>query len=112
MRCRAWFDIFYEHVNYFRLSDFDRMFGTVLESGHVFGGQYLYVVADLATLRTPAFDKDGTVVFPIEFLRSLDQMAGIARTGARHAAWGGASQGVIFSIYLLSAGGDIDDVIE
>src|SRR3546814_9335071 len=35
MRCRAWFDIFYEHVNYIRLSDFDRMFGTVLARGHV-----------------------------------------------------------------------------
>ena len=48
---RAWFDFFYEHVNYFRLSDFHRLFGTVLESGRLFGGQYLYVVADLATLR-------------------------------------------------------------
>jgi len=47
---RAWFDIFYEHVNYFRLSDFSRMFGTVLEAGRIFGGQYLYVVAELASL--------------------------------------------------------------
>ena len=46
---RAWFDIFYEHVNYFRLADLDSMFGTVHEAGHLFGGQYLYVVADLAT---------------------------------------------------------------
>jgi SAM-dependent methyltransferase len=44
---KAWFDIFYEHVNYFRLNDFYRMFQTIYESGHVFGGQYLYVVADL-----------------------------------------------------------------
>jgi len=50
-RHRAWFDVFYEHVNYFRLSDFHRMFGTVLQSGRIFGEQYLYVVADLATLR-------------------------------------------------------------
>ena len=50
---RAWFDIFYEHVNYFRLDDFHRMFGTVRESGHLFGGQYLYAIADLATLRAP-----------------------------------------------------------
>ena len=49
----AWFDIFYEHVNYFRLADFDRMFGTLYEAGHTFGGQYLYAVADLATLRMP-----------------------------------------------------------
>src|SRR4051812_26545851 len=37
---RAWFDLFYEHVNYFRLDDFHRLFGTVLESGRAFGGQY------------------------------------------------------------------------
>ncbi len=47
---RAWFDISYEHVNYFRLSDFYRMFGTVHDAGHVFNGQYIYAVADLATL--------------------------------------------------------------
>ena len=26
----SWFDVFYEHVNYFRLSDFERMFGKVI----------------------------------------------------------------------------------
>ncbi len=50
---RAWFDIFYEHVNYFRLDDFHRMFGRVRECGHIFGGQYLYAIADLTTLRAP-----------------------------------------------------------
>jgi len=34
---RAWFDVFYEHVNYFRLSDFLSMFGTIYESGRLFG---------------------------------------------------------------------------
>src|SRR5690606_2119789 len=29
---RAWFDLFYEHVNYFRLDDLRRCFGTVLEA--------------------------------------------------------------------------------
>ncbi len=33
---RAWFDIFYEHVNYFRLTDFHRMFGRVISSGRLF----------------------------------------------------------------------------
>ena len=39
---RAWFDIFYEHVNYFRLSDFYRMFEVISEAGHVFNGQDVY----------------------------------------------------------------------
>jgi hypothetical protein len=46
-RAQSWFDLFYEHVNYFRLDDLRRMFGTVHEAGHLFGGQYLYIVADL-----------------------------------------------------------------
>ena len=46
---RAWFDIFYEHVNYFRLTDFQRLFQRIEDSGHLFGGQYLYVVAELAS---------------------------------------------------------------
>jgi hypothetical protein len=47
---RAWFDIFYEHLNYFCLTDFDRMFDRVIQKGRFFGDQYLYVVADLASL--------------------------------------------------------------
>ncbi len=47
----AWFDLFYEHVNYFRLCDLRNMFSTVIESGTIFGGQYLYIVADLHSLK-------------------------------------------------------------
>jgi SAM-dependent methyltransferase len=32
-RHRAWFDIFYEHVNYFRLEDFSRLFDRVIAAG-------------------------------------------------------------------------------
>ena len=72
LRKRAWFDIFYEHVNYFRLNDFDRMFGRVIKSGRFFGDQYLYVVADLASLQEPAFDQSDSVDFPSDFLQGLN----------------------------------------
>lgn len=36
---RAWFDIFYGHVNYFRLSDFKRIFGRIERCGSIFGDQ-------------------------------------------------------------------------
>lgn len=68
---RAWFDIFYEHVNYFRLHDFDRMFSRVIRKGRFFGNQYLYVVADLASLREPVFDQSNTVDFSFDFLGEL-----------------------------------------
>lgn len=108
---RAWFDIFYEHVNYFRLVDFHRMFGTVYESGHIFGGQYLYAVVDLATMQTPALDPSDTFTFPVDFLSDIDRVASIAK-GKRNAVWGGASKGVIFSLYMQRAEVDIDYVID
>jgi SAM-dependent methyltransferase len=100
---RAWFDIFYEHVNYFRLDDFRRMFGTVHDCGHVFGGQYLYVIADLASLREPVAGTDGEVTMPADFLSRLDTSAHIAANAARNAVWGASSKGVIFSVHLARA---------
>lgn len=84
---KAWFDIFYEHVNYFRLSDFNRIFGTVIESGRLFGGQYLYVVAELASLRIPVLDKTDRVDFPIDFSGTLGKKGQINQ--GTTAIWGG-----------------------
>lgn len=87
---RAWFDIFYEHVNYFRLSDLRRMFGKIIDSGKLFGGQYLYVVAELATLKNPEIDLDDRVVFPVDFTSS------IARFKDKQATIWGGHQRVLF----------------
>lgn len=108
-RQHAWFDLFYEHVNYFRLADFSRLFGTLHEAGHCFGGQYLYAVADLASLREPVAGTDARFEFPPAM------QADVARTAARlkaarlagrpdAAVWGGASKGVIFSLLMARAG--------
>ncbi len=115
VRHDAWFDIFYEHVNYFRLADFERMFGTLHEVGHAFGGQYLYAVADLATLRTPRRRAGDDFAFPPGFLSSLDACeARLAAQppGAPRAIWGGASKGVIFALFMERAGTPIDTVID
>jgi hypothetical protein len=114
---RAWFDIFYEHVNYFRISDFQRIFAKVYESGHTFAGQYIYVVADLATLTVPHLDKADDFAFPSDFLDTLFNYAEMIRvSGApnkRHSIiWGGASKGVIFSLLMERAGANIDFVID
>ena len=93
---RAWFDIFYEHVNYFRLSDFKRIFGEVIDSGKLFGGQYLYIVAELASLRKPKIDMNDRVAFPDDFLDAL----GGNLLKQCSAIWGGASKGVIFSLLM------------
>lgn len=107
---RAWFDVFYEHVNYFRLSDFHRMFGTVVASGRIFGGQYLYVVADLATLRDPTIDQNDRVKIPEDFVAKLESISpGETQTAV---VWGGASKGVIFSLLRQRKGRPVTAVID
>lgn len=115
IRNRAWFDIFYEHVNYFRLQDFLKMFGAVHESGHLFGGQYLYVVADLASLRRPVAAND-VCILPPDFLRSIRRLVARitakAASEAEHAIWGASSKGVIFAIHMLRAGVPIRHAVD
>ena len=107
---RAWFDIFYEHVNYFRLSDLKRMFDRVIDSGVLFGGQYLYVVAELGSLRVPQFDPNDAVRFPPDFTASLIPSGKQAEQAA--CVWGGASKGVIFSLLRERAAYPVSTVID
>lgn len=112
---RAWFDIFYEHVNYFRIQDFSRMFGHIYDCGHVFGGQYLYVLADLATLRQPVALHGDHVEMPDDFMSGVNRAAVLVRTATgrkKNVVWGGASKGVIFLLYMQRAGVVIDGVID
>jgi hypothetical protein len=107
---KTWFDVFYEHVNYFRLGDFDRIFGNVLESGRIFGGQYLYVVAELSSVRSPEMPLRGEVDFPSDFTSRIQQR----EQGApfETIVWGGASKGVIFSIMKERVGQPVKIVID
>ena len=111
---RAWFDIFYEHVNYFRPADFQRMFGQAHEAGHLFGGQYQYVVAELASLRDPA---SCGAAEPVDLRDGF--MSGIVRCAALAAAtpgpkalWGASSKGVIFAHHLAQAGVTFDMAVD
>lgn len=112
-RRRAWFDVFYEHVNYFRLDDFRRMFGRIHEAGHLFGGQYLYVVADIVSLRDATLEPTAPLAFPADFAASIGRFAErINRRGSRAVVWGGASKGVIFSLFMQRMGAQIDCVVD
>ena len=107
---RAWFDIYYEHVNYFRLSDFYRIFTDVLESGKLFGGQYIYVVAELSSVQVPKFDNSCRVSFPSNFLQNLKTNQ--IDQEAKSAIWGAASKGVIFPLLKSRLGHLIDIAID
>jgi hypothetical protein len=109
-RHRAWFDIFYEHVNYFRLNDFSRIFGRVIHAERAFGGQYLTVIADLATLRQPLRDATDVIDFPTDLNERLNNEAKAEQ--GRVVVWGGASKGVIFSLLRERAGRPVDRIID
>ncbi|SEQ32381.1 Methyltransferase domain-containing protein [Devosia sp. YR412] len=104
---RTWFDVFYEHVNYFRLTDFLRIFGKVYEAKRSFGGQYLSIVADLGSVRRPTLDETDRVQFPAEFGAKVE-----APDLASLAVWGGASKGVLFCLMMERLGLQVDTVID
>lgn len=101
----AWFDIFYEHVNYFRLPDLNRMFGNVVESGKLFGGQYIYIVAELSSIQQPTFNG-------IPNSKKVEFSADKGVQFSSMVVWGGASKGVIYSLLKIRAGSKIDMVID
>ncbi len=111
---RTWFDVFYEHVNYFRLDDFHRMFGVVHEAARTFNGQYLSIVADLASLRDPEFREPFD--FPANFDSGIAEISDAIRADSgkciHTAVWGGASKGVIFSIHMSRLGADIAAIVD
>ncbi|MGH8539265.1 MAG: methyltransferase, partial [Stenotrophobium sp.] len=93
--------------NYFRLADFARMFGHVLEAGHLFGCQYIYVVAALNSLRNPAGPGLGApplIPMPIDLFTGLDHCAEATRAGTLSAVWGAAAKGVMFAHHLRVRG--------
>jgi SAM-dependent methyltransferase len=110
---KAWFDVFYEHVNYFRLSDFKRIFKKVISSGHVFGCQYIFVVADLASIRRPKYTSADGINFPEDFLSNIGFFKNLLEKSSKNSVvWGGASKGVIFSLFMKNLGINIESIID
>ncbi|NGZ05833.1 MAG: methyltransferase domain-containing protein [Magnetococcales bacterium] len=111
-RHRTWFDIYYEHVNYFRLSDFYRMFSRIAAAGHTFGGQYLYVVADLSSLLSVTNTGRDPFLWPNDFLATLEHQAAWLQNSPQAVIWGAGSKGVIFALFLQRVGIRFDWVID
>lgn len=110
--CRhgAWFDIYYEHVNYFSLYDFHSMFGIVHDIRYIFNGQYIAVVADLASLRMPVYSDSCRAEIPEDFSSSMKKCIDLLNTrnssgnNKGFGIWGGASKGTMFSLFMQRAG--------
>jgi SAM-dependent methyltransferase len=110
---RAWFDLYYEHVNYFRLSDFFRIFDRILDAGSFFGGQYLYVVADLGSLRMNPKEDVHRFHLSADFFDGIDRAIAATKNqrGSKRIIWGGGSKGVIFALHLLRRAEEIPNFV-
>ena len=108
----AFFDVTYEHVNYFTPGSLASLFGEVQEQGLLFGDQYQYAVASLGNLACESFGDayanaesweslQFESLFPSlsEAIETIDAEAG---EGAVY-VWGAATKGVMFCHHLNRA---------
>lgn len=98
-------DLTYEHVNYFTEKSLSKLFDDrVTAIGHLFGGQYSYVVADINDL-CPAFlesyeqDRYWNVIEFDSIFPSLSEKISSIDAVSEHQnifVWGGATKGCMF----------------
>lgn len=86
----AWFDIFYEHVNYFKKNDFMRNYSDVLHCSNTFGDQYISVIVDLKSRRLAKVEHTDTQL----------QNFNIKPPNGDYIVWGAGSKGVIYSLIM------------
>ena len=91
----AFWDIFYEHCNYFSQETLGALFD-IPESGLLFDGQYQYVIADLAGLKPrEQLEQSGCTEFP-DLSGHLDVYKRIIADAAPVIVWGAGAKGSTF----------------
>lgn len=89
----AFWDIFYEHCNYFTKDTLKSMFYTS-KVGDLFNGQYIYILADLKDLKEEI--KNNKIIKSDKvFYNSFKNYYEIIKNG-KYAVWGAGAKGVTF----------------
>lgn len=91
----AFWDIFYEHCNYFTERSLAAMFIDA-KTGNFFGGQYIYLWADLSKLRNTIADNDFTPLSELTFDGIIESYKQLLRSGQTFAIWGAGAKGSTF----------------
>lgn len=94
MKHNAIEDIFYEHCNYFTL-DTLQMFFTKSVGGHIFNGQYIYVIAELADVKKD-LEKKTVTPYVAKFKERLAEYDALLTQKGRTAIWGVGAKGSTF----------------
>ena len=104
VRHKAFYDVFYEHVNYFTLDVLRHSFGTVLDAGHLFGGQYIYIVAEISTFE-PFSNSRAPLISELGIEPCIQELKSRRRwTGKPAFAWGAGAKGVTFTNAVMDRG--------
>jgi hypothetical protein len=98
---QVYFDLFYEHVNYFRPIDFQIIFKKIIKQGNFFNDQYQYIIADLEEFATSnKFIKaNKSTKISLEKLKKLVKKLQNYKD-KNIFIWGAASKGVIANLHL------------
>ncbi|TAK91699.1 MAG: methyltransferase domain-containing protein [Burkholderiaceae bacterium] len=107
----AFYDVFYEHVNYFTRDALAGAFGLVVEAGDFFGGQYLYLVADLSSFRKPE-RYTGKWYSAVNLESYLTVLFKNRLQGRKTFIWGAGAKGMTFSNILARHAIAVDGVID
>jgi SAM-dependent methyltransferase len=115
----AFFDITYEHVNYFTEHALAALFGGRVDAaGRCFDDQYQYAIAPLGALDTtfgvhydagPWVDADFDALFP-QLVAAIDRIDAHLVDGRRAWVWGAATKGCLFLAHCAARGRVIDHV--
>jgi hypothetical protein len=93
---KAFWDIFYEHCNYFTEQSLGCMFDDAA-TGNFFGGQYIYLWADLSKIKpTIASNLQFTKFNTSSFGQKLEDYKAILCNSGSFAVWGAGAKGSTF----------------
>ena len=110
----AFFDLTYEHVNYFTPNSLSGLFTSSMDSGLLFQHQYQYIIADLGSLTsdyTDHYNSDNWVTLDLKdifkgmqnAINSIEQL----NPSQKIVIWGGATKGVLFAHHLKMLAPDV-----
>ncbi len=110
LKKEAFWDIFYEHCNYFTEKTLALAFKEA-QTGSFFGGQYIYLWADLAQLQPTISQQSFTPYQPL-FAKTLAHWKNYLATNQNIAIWGAGAKGSTFLNLLDSQRQQVRCVID
>ena len=91
----AFWDVFYEHCNYFNRDVLSRVFGS-FKTGVFFNGQYIYVLGDLASLKEKPNKSSNVKKSSSLFQDTFDNYKNLLHKNKKTIVWGAGAKGLTF----------------